>query len=435
METNAAGIEYYVDQPEGWESLPRCVTIRGWCFPTDGGAICAIRLRTEKLTVRGSVGHSRPDVKATLPQAPDDSTGFEIRATLPSGRCNLSLEAGLADGTWHELVSHPAMVQRQLLPLWVGGGRLPQLITFQTPTHAVYAARPVRKETFGAPASPVLRPKLSIVTPAFQQARFIGETMRSVLDQTGLDCEYVVQDGGSTDGSVEIIRRLAEHPRDAGGVQHEVQRARLATWASERDSGQADAIARAFAKTSGRPDDLMAWINSDDHYLPGALAFVASYFARHPEVDVLYGHRILINEESQEIARWFLPKHDEKVLRLYDFVPQETLFWRRRIWNKVGGLDTSLKFAMDWDLLLRFQAAGAQIVRVPYFLACFRVHPAQKTSAVMQTIGQKEIDLLRARSVGRAILPESLEANPHLIRYLRRSAFIEFLWKLGWRAS
>jgi len=198
--------------------------------------------------------------------------------------------------------------------------------------------------------------------------------------------------------------------------------------------GQADAIARGFAKTSGRPDDVMAWINSDDFYLPGAFGYVASYFAAHPDVDVVYGHRIVVDETSREIGRWFLPPHDPAMLRLNDFVPQETLFWRRRIWDKVDGIDPSLKFAMDWDLLLRFQEAGARIVRVPYFLACFRIHPAQKTSAQMHSIGQAEIDRLRTRANGRPVAAPELESHPRLIRYLRRSAFIEFLWSLGLRA-
>ena len=178
----------------------------------------------------------------------------------------------------------------------------------------------------------------------------------------------------------------------------------------------------------------MAWINSDDTYQPGALAYVAGYFARHPDVDVVYGNRILVDENSQEIGRWFLPKHDDAVLRLNDFVPQETLFWRRRVWDQVGGIDPSFKFALDWDLLLRFQAAGAKIVRVPYFLACFRVHAAQKTSAQMHDVGQREISLLRDRTQGRPFPPQELEQNPRLLSYLRRSAFIEWLWKLGLRA-
>lgn len=243
--------------------------------------------------------------------------------------------------------------------------------------------------------------------------------MRGVLDHPPAKLCYVVQDGGSSDGSVDIVRRHAD---------------RLHAWSSSPDRGQADAIARGFAKTTGGPDDIMAWINSDDFYLPGALPFVADWFARHPEVDAIYGHRILVDERSHEIGRWFLPNHDPAVLRLNDFVPQETLFWRRRIWDKVGGIDPSLKFAMDWDLLLRFQAAGAKIVRVPYFLACFRIHASQKTSAQMHSTGQAEIDRLRTRANGRTIPPAELESNPTLIRYLRRSAFIEFLWRMGLRA-
>jgi len=129
------------------------------------------------------------------------------------------------------------------------------------------------------------------------------------------------------------------------------------------------------------------------------------------------------------MARWYLPKHDPEVLRLNDFVPQETMLWRRRIWDKVGGIDTSYQFAMDWDLLLRFQAAGAKIVRVPYFLGCFRVHTQQKTSAQLSTVGQAEIDRLRERTFGRKVAPTELETSPLLHRYLRKSAWIEFLWR------
>jgi GT2 family glycosyltransferase len=117
------------------------------------------------------------------------------------------------------------------------------------------------------------------------------------------------------------------------------------------------------------------------------------------------------------------------------FVPQETLFWRRRIWDKAGGIDTSYGFAMDWDLLLRFQAAGAKIVRVPYFLAAFRIHSAQKTLAQMEFVGKKEIASLQARTFGRTLAPAEIESHPRLLRYLRRSAWIEFLWRrLGIRA-
>ena len=290
---------------------------------------------------------------------------------------------------------------------------------FQMPAHMAYPPRPVRPEKFPAITTAAHQPKFSIVTPSYQHVRYLAETMRSVLEQPGVNCEYVVQDGGSTDGSEPLIREQA---------------GRLHAWESVRDDGQADAIVQGFAKTSGGPDDIMAWINSDDYYQSGALAYVADYFSRHPEVDVLYGHRIVVDEASREIARWFLPKHDEAVLGLIDFVPQETVFWRRRLWDKVGGLDTSFRFAMDWDLLLRFQSAGARIARVPYFLACFRVHPLQKTSATMHNVGEKEITQLRERTHGRSFPPAELESDPRLLRYLRRSAWIHFLWECGIRA-
>ena len=419
MDTSAPTPRFYVDQPKDWKQLPRCVIIRGWAFDLDGRPIRAIRLRAGKVTIDGVVGLPRPDVKGAMPEAPDDNTGFELRGTLPSGRVQVSLEAASADGAWHSLMERPVAVARQIIPLWLGGGAWTELMFFQMPSHMAYPPRPVCVEKFPASTPATRRPRFAIVTPSYQQARFLDETMRSVLDQPGIDCQYVVQDGGSTDDSAHLIRRHAP---------------RLHASESIRDAGQADAIARGFAKTSGGPDDLMAWINSDDYYQPGALAYVADYFARHPEVDVLYGHRIVVDEASREIARWFLPPHDAAVLRLNDFVPQETMFWRRRLWDRVGGLDTSFHFAIDWDLLLRFQAAGARIVRVPYFLACFRVHPTQKTSFAMHDTGQREITLLRERSQGRRFPIGELETSPLLLRYLRRSARIEFLWRLGVRA-
>jgi glycosyltransferase involved in cell wall biosynthesis len=410
-----------IDQPSRWDELARSLIIRGWCFTTGGKTVSAIRLKTDRgLILAGVTGFQRPDVKAALPQAPDDNTGFEIRGTLPVGRNHITIEAQLKGETgWLELATHAAKVHGRTIPLWMGGGSWQDLMFFQMPAHMAYAPRPIAVERFSVPTSGRALPGIAIVTPSYNQARFLPETMRGVLDQTGVECEYVVQDGGSTDGSVDCIKAHSS---------------RMKAWASERDAGQADAIAKGFAKTTGRPDDLMAWINSDDFYLPGALAYVADYFARHPDVDVLYGHRIVINEESKEIARWFLPKHDPTVLRLNDFVPQETMFWRRRIWDRVGGIDTSFKFAMDWDLLLRFQAAGAKIVRVPRFLACFRIHATQKTSAQMHSVGQDEITRLRERTFARPFPATELETNPTLLRYLRRSAFIEFLWKLGIRA-
>src|SRR5205085_3890693 len=116
--------------------------------------------------------------------------------------------------------------------------------------------------------------------------------------------------------------------------------------------------------------------------LPGALAYVAKYFASHPTVDAVYGQRVMVDEHDRKVGVWVLPRHDDEELALIDFVPQETLFWRRSLWEAAGGqIDASLRFAIDWELLLRFREQGAKIVRLPRFLGAFRVHEEQKTAA------------------------------------------------------
>lgn len=400
-----------------------------------GKPIRGVRLRIGDLCLAGVIGRPRPDVRAEIGSAPDDNTGFEIRGVLPAGKSDIIIEAQLSDDTWQVLIAATAKVQTQWLPLWLGGGAWTELMFFQMPGHMKHPPQALKVEKFPLASAPNRQlPRLSIVTPSFQQARYLPDTLRSVLEQTHPADEYVVQDGGSTDGSADLIRHHAKTAK-LTSPREPARPAGRFTWESGPDDGQADAIVRGFAKTSGGPDDLMAWINSDDFYLPGTFAFVTEYFARHPDVDAVYGHRVLVDENSNEIGRWFLPGHDDDVLRLNDFVPQETLFWRRRLWNKVGGLDPSFKFAMDWDLLLRFQAAGARIVRLPYFLACFRSHSTQKTLAAMHSTGQAEITRLRERTFGRPFPPQELEKNPVLLRYLRRSAWIEFLWRLGVRAK
>src|SRR5262249_3756343 len=191
----------------------------------------------------------------------------------------------------------------------------------------------------------------------------------------------------------------------------------LSSWSSERDDGQGDAINRGFDQSSGY---IMAWLNSDDLLLPGSLAYVARYFEHHPDVDVLYGHRIMIDHNDAQIGAWILPAHDDLMLTLADYVPQETLFWRRSIWEESGGhVDSTFAYALDWDLLLRFREAGAKIVRVPRFLGAFRVHEEQKTTA-LYPVGESETDLLRLRVHGRVMpIEEVLERlRPYFLRHI-----------------
>ena len=252
-----------------------------------------------------------------------------------------------------------------------------------------YSPRPLKwdERLPGSRLTDASLPQVAIVTPSFAQEKFIERTMRSVLDQVYPKLVYVVQDGGSQDRSSEIIARYAS---------------RLHHWESVKDRGQADAIHRGFAHITGHlgPDDIMAWLNSDDLLAPGALRFVGEYFATHPTIDVIYGHRIIIDDDDRDIGRWIMPRHNPATLEWIDYVPQETLFWRKRAWDIAGGIDPSYQFALDWDLLARFQQAGCRMVRVPYFLGAFRVHAEQKTSHAIHTTGAEEMRRIRTRFHG-----------------------------------
>ena len=245
-------------------------------------------------------------------------------------------------------------------------------------------------------------PSISIVTPSYQQGRFLARTLYSVVSQNYPGLEYVVHDGGSSDETIDVLRRFEPM---------------LTGWTSEPDSGQADAINRAFRRTSG---EIMAWLNSDDLLLPGTLAYVAHYFADHPKVDVVYGHRLLIDENDGQVGAWVMPRHDDLTLTFADYIPQETLFWRRRIWDAAGGhADPSFRYALDWDLLLRFREVGATMVRLPRFLGAFRIHDEQKTTA-SDAIGAAECELLRQRVHGRPVpRAEVLERlRPFFVRHI-----------------
>jgi glycosyltransferase involved in cell wall biosynthesis len=403
----------HIDTPVEVRLPSPFLRLRGWSYAS-GVDIQGVRLHVGEHALVGKYGTARPDVLQAFPDAPHGNTGFEVRGRLPGAQCRARLEFQLGDGSWHQAKELALSSPCVRLPWWLSGGNAADIVAFQLPSSATHAPRPLRAEHFPKRSAEVTALRMTIVTPSFNQGAYLKQTIHSVDSQGSGTIDYIVQDGGSTDISSKII---------ADG------RALGRPWRYEADAGQADAIANAFSGLAGHKGDIMAWINSDDFYLPGAIDYVADYFSHHPDVDVVYGHRVLVDEQSREIGRWFLPPHDDEVLRLNDFVPQETMFWRRRIWDKVGGIDTSFKFAMDWDLLLRFQAAGAKIVRVPYFLACFRIHSAQKTSAQMESVGQKEIDALRLRTFGRVLSPQEIESNPRLLRYLRKSAWIEFLWR------
>jgi glycosyltransferase involved in cell wall biosynthesis len=280
-------------------------------------------------------------------------------------------------------------------PLWIFEQYSPRPLTLD----ASYALAQV-------PAPP---PSVSIVTPSFNHGRFLKATIDSVLSQNYPRLSYNVQDGGSEDGTVELLTDYD---------------ARLA-WRSERDSGQAHAINRGFV---GVDCEIMAYLNSDDVLLPGTLAYVARTFADMPDVDLVYGNRIFIDANGKEIGRAVLPKHDARALYWASYVPQETLFWRRRVWDAIAPFDESFHYALDWDFTLRAQAAGFKFLHLPRFLACFRVHDEQKTSKSYD-VGWKEMQQLRTRYLGHE--PSHKEIMRKLLPYLSRQFILHWMYRCG----
>lgn len=252
----------------------------------------------------------------------------------------------------------------------------PQLWRFRQ-----YAPRPLRLPvSYAREAAPENPPAIAIVTPSYNQGRYLRATIDSVLSQNYPRLHYRVEDGGSTDDTLAILKSSGS-PLD---------------WRSERDAGQADAINRGFREISG---DIMGYLNSDDILLPGTLAYVARAFAENPAVDFVYGHRIYIDENGMETGRWVTTPHDARAAKWANIVPQETMFWRKRVWDRTGPFDESLRFALDWDFILRAQAAGFKFRRLPRFLGCFRVHERQKTAA-MPGVHAEEAARLKRKHLG-----------------------------------
>ena len=208
------------------------------------------------------------------------------------------------------------------------------------------------------------QPLVSILTPSFNQGSFLEETIQSVLAQDYPNLEYIIIDGGSTDGSVEIIQRHVSQ---------------LAWWVSEPDQGQTDAINKGFSHAHG---DIFAWINSDDSYLPGAVSEAVSFLSAHPEAAMVYADANLINEHGSIIGRFpSRATNLHRLLRGSVHIPQQTTFFWSRMWQQVGPLDPTFQFAMDYDLWVRL-AKLAPLVYTPRLWANFRLHGEGKSVAM-----------------------------------------------------
>ena len=204
-------------------------------------------------------------------------------------------------------------------------------------------------------------PKITVVTPSLNQGRYLEETILSVLGQQYPNLEYIVMDGGSTDGSVEIIKKY---------------RQQLAHWVSEKDGGQAAAINAGFARATG---DILCWLNSDDMYLPGTLSNVASKLDPSKS-ELLFGNCLhLIENTSISYGSDVLRSHAQMNLTLTDYIIQPSSFWTRSAWLQAGALDESFDFAFDWDWFLRGRAAGLRFIPDDKYLSIYRIHKEHKT--------------------------------------------------------
>lgn len=217
-------------------------------------------------------------------------------------------------------------------------------------------------------------PTVSVITPSYNQGAFIEETIRSVLSQQGdFFLDYLIIDGGSADRTLEIVRaydrQVSESrlPISCKGVNFR--------WMSEKDHGQADAIAKGFALAKG---DILAWLNSDDIYYAGAIDRALRVFRENNHVDVVYGRGVYLDESGNEIGWYPTEPFDRKRLAISDFVCQPSTFFTRTVYDRCGGVDIDLHYAMDYDLWIRMAARG-NFLYLPDSLSGYRLHGDSKT--------------------------------------------------------
>lgn len=202
--------------------------------------------------------------------------------------------------------------------------------------------------------------KITIITPSYNQGQFIERTLLSVANQTGGEIEHVVFDGASTDSTIDILKRSTS----------------LKSWVSEKDKGQTDAVNKGIAATDG---DLIGWLNSDDIYYPGTLAFILAFFAANPDIDVVYGMADHIDVNDLAFEAYPTEPWNFERLKETCFICQPALFFRRKLVEEHGLLDESLNYCMDYEYWLRLGKAGVRFAYLEKKLAGSRLYAENKT--------------------------------------------------------
>jgi GT2 family glycosyltransferase len=216
---------------------------------------------------------------------------------------------------------------------------------------------------------------VSIVTPSYNQAQFLEQTIRSVLDQDYPSLEYIVVDGASTDGSVEIIKKYSD---------------KLAWWVSERDNGQGEAINKGLARAKG---EILAWINSDDYYLPNAISAAVKIFEQNPDVVLVYGNMLAVDQNGSTTNVLKYGQYSLEDLLCFQIIGQPAVFFRREVFEKTGGLDTSFHFMLDHHLWIRIAQQG-KILHAPQIWSAARYHPLAKNRSKPVEFGIEALRIL-----------------------------------------
>jgi len=216
---------------------------------------------------------------------------------------------------------------------------------------------------------------VSIVTPSYNQAPFLEQTIQSVLEQDYPHIEYIVVDGGSTDNSVEVIRKYAD---------------RLAYWISEKDSGQAEAINKGFARANG---EIVAWLNSDDYYMFNTISVAVRCFEQNPDVVMIYGDMLAVNGDGQTINILKYQQLSLQDLLCFQIIGQPSVFFRRSALEKVGRLDPTFHFMLDHHLWIRLAQEG-RILHIPQVWSAARYHPQAKNRARAAEFGREAFRVL-----------------------------------------
>jgi glycosyltransferase involved in cell wall biosynthesis len=225
------------------------------------------------------------------------------------------------------------------------------------------------------------------VTPSYNQAKYIEQTIRSVLEQDYPRIEYLVVDGLSTDDSVEVIKKYSlDNRQQAVGLQ----KRSINWWVSEKDSGQGEAINKGLARATG---EIVAWLNSDDIYLPGTVSNVVKVFEENPDVVMVYGDILAIDKNGQTINTLRYKQLSLQELLCFQIIGQPSVFFRREMFEQTQGLDTTFHFLLDHHLWIRIAQRG-KILHVPQIWSAARYHVEAKNRAQAAEFGREAFRIL-----------------------------------------